>query len=552
MKKHVILLCILLLAVVLRFWGIGFGLPHDRCRPDEFTIAVTALGMGGGDLNPHFFNYPTLFIYLCFAGYVLYYLAGYVLGVFHNSLDLGLAFFIDPSPFYLISRTLSALAGVGSIYVLYVLCRRFFNQRIAGLAALLLAVAPLHVRDSHFGVTDVFMLLLTLIALYYVLAFHESGTAKDAGLAALFAGLAASSKYTAALILAPLALIILLRLRDARRRSALLRIGGLSLAVFALAFFFTSPYIVLDFKNFITDFSFESDHLADGHLGIFLGRGWLYHLRFSLFHGLGGPFLFAGLTGLVLLAVNNRRMAPALLCFPLVYYLAIGRGYTVFCRYSLPLAPFLAIGAAYLIAEVRRRSLPAATIIAVAAIVPAMTVSIQSDHLLAQTDSRVLASQWFEQNVPEQASVLHACSVWAAPRLAMESFGLAVTDSQRVRNNPLLERLRQLRLDYYGRHHIAVYRQFLDQDQLPAVFPPQQLPEWVIVEQSALAGQFTLRPETATMLAERYQLRHTIEAAALPERRNHYDQQDAFYLPLWGFYGVARPGPNLSIYQIKS
>lgn len=552
MKKHTILICILLLAAVLRFWGIGFGLPHDRCRPDEYTIAVTALGMGGGDLNPHFFNYPTLFIYCCFACYALYYVAGYVFGVFHSSLDLGLSFLIDPSPFYLISRTLSALAGVTSIYMLYVLCRRFFNQRIAGLAALLLAVAPLHVRDSHFGVTDVFMLLLTLIALYYVLAFNESGATKDAGLAALFAGLAASSKYTAALILAPLALIILLQLRDAQRRAALLRISGLSLVVFALAFFFTSPYVVLDFKNFIADFSFESDHLADGHLGIFLGRGWIYHLRFSLFHGLGIPFLLAGLAGLVLLAMNYGRIAPALLCFPLVYYLAIGRGYTVFCRYSLPLAPFLAIGAAYLIAEVRRRSWPVAAIIAVAAIVPAMTVSIQSDHLLAQKDSRVLATEWFKDNVHRPTSVLHASSIWGAPRLAMEQIGLASTADQPVRNNPTLDRLTHMRLEYFSRHTIPLYRQFLDEANPLAAFPAQQLPEWVIVEHSALTGQFTLRPETAALLAERYQLRHVIEAAALPQRRNHYDQQDAFYLPLRGFHGVSRPGPNLSIYQIKS
>ncbi|NLP12376.1 glycosyltransferase family 39 protein, partial [bacterium] len=544
MKKHTMLICILLLAAVLRFWGIGFGLPHERCRPDEYTIAVTALGMGGGDLNPHFFNYPTLFIYACFACYALYYGAGHVFGVFQDSLDLGLSFLLDPSPFYLISRTLSALAGVASIYALYVLCRRFFNQRIAGLAALLFAVAPLHVRDSHFGVTDVFMLMLMLIALYHVLAFNESGAAQDAGLAALFAGLAASSKYTAALILAPLALIILLQLRTARRRAALLRLGGLSLAVFALAFFFTSPYVFLDFKNFITDFSFESNHLADGHLGIFLGRGWIYHLRFSLFHGLGAPFLLAGLAGLALLAVTNRGIAPALLCFPLVYYLAIGRGYTVFCRYSLPLAPFLAIGAAYLMAEVHRRSFPAAAIIALAAIVPAITVSIQSDHLLAQKDSRVLASEWFNENVHRPTSVLHASSIWGAPRLAMDQIGLSSTANEPMRNNPTLDRLTRMRLEYFSRHNIPLYRQFLDEVNPLAAFPAQQLPEWVIVEHSALTGQFTLRPETAALLAERYQLRHVIEAAALPERRNHYDQQDAFYLPLRGFHGLSRPGPN--------
>jgi hypothetical protein len=45
--------------------------------------------------------------------------------------------------------------------------------------------------------------------------------------------------------------------------------------------------------------------------------------------------------------------------------------------------------------------------------------------------------------------------------------------------------------------------------------------------------------------------RHAILAARHSER-HVYDQQDAFYVPFDGFDGVARPGPNLSIYERRA
>ena len=92
-QKQFSIFVILLLAALLRIWGLDFGLPNDRCRPDEYMISVVALGMGNGDLNPHFFNYPTLFIYLCFICYGLYFVLGYAAGFFHQPADLGLLLF---------------------------------------------------------------------------------------------------------------------------------------------------------------------------------------------------------------------------------------------------------------------------------------------------------------------------------------------------------------------------------------------------------------------------------------------------------------------------
>src|SRR5947207_9702291 len=53
---------ILPVAAVARFWGICFCLPHPHCRPDEDAISAIAGGLRWGDLNPHTFNYPALFM----------------------------------------------------------------------------------------------------------------------------------------------------------------------------------------------------------------------------------------------------------------------------------------------------------------------------------------------------------------------------------------------------------------------------------------------------------------------------------------------------------
>jgi len=552
LKRRSILI-ILLVAAVLRLWGLDFGLPNDRCRPDEYMIAVVALGMGSGDLNPHFFNYPTLFIYLCFALYSFYFILGYAGGIFHSASDFALAFLIDPTPFYLISRSLSALAGAASVWLIYQLCDRHLHSRfIAVLAALLLAVAPLHVRDSHFGVTDVFMVLMILAALYFTLAFYETGRKNEAIFAAVFAGLSGSAKYTGALILLALGLAIWFRFGKAVLRRQSLTCFGLSLFAFAAAFFLTSPFVLLDMDRFLADFRFEVNHLQAGHLGIDLGRGWFQHLRFSLTYGLGWTFLFAGLVGFYPLLRRHGRKAVLLLCFPLIYYLLIGRGYTVFVRYMLPVIPFLAISAACFIDRLHLHSrwLGAGTVVVILS--SCLLQTVQSDRLLAKKDSRLLAAEWFQQNVPNQATVWFSSSVWGIPRLPLAGETIAAVGASSAEIKPALKKLYQQRLDYYQSRKIAVYEQHMNEGDAFVHAALAEWPQWMVVEQSALAGQYRPPAELQTWLSNLYLLRHSVQAADLTDRRNRYDQQDAFYLPLSGFHGIRRPGPNLWIYQKKS
>src|SRR5262245_19322265 len=58
------LIAIVVLGALLRVIPIWFGLPYAHARPDETTTMGVAVGIQRGDLNPHFFNWPTLTMYV--------------------------------------------------------------------------------------------------------------------------------------------------------------------------------------------------------------------------------------------------------------------------------------------------------------------------------------------------------------------------------------------------------------------------------------------------------------------------------------------------------
>src|SRR4026207_2407584 len=59
--------------LAVRFWGLKFGLPVVYSRPDELLLIGVVIGFFRGDPNPHFFEYPTLYLYVLAGVYCLFY-----------------------------------------------------------------------------------------------------------------------------------------------------------------------------------------------------------------------------------------------------------------------------------------------------------------------------------------------------------------------------------------------------------------------------------------------------------------------------------------------
>jgi len=95
------------------------------------------------------------------------------------------------------SRYLSLLAGIAVFFPFLRLARRLAPPRFAPLAALALAVSPLHIQASITASSEALYLLLMVLCLERLLAALDSGAAVAFALAGLLASLAAITRYDA-------------------------------------------------------------------------------------------------------------------------------------------------------------------------------------------------------------------------------------------------------------------------------------------------------------------------------------------------------------------
>lgn len=515
------LLLIVLAGAILRLVPIWFGLPYLGARPDEEVATGIAARVAAGDLNPRFFHWPSLTFYV-FAG--LFRAAGAIRRLAGS--DGGLS----AAEQLLVARACVALAGTATLVVLFDLGRRVAGPSTGLLAAALLAVAMLHVRDSHFAMTDVLMTLLVTAALALLVRAVDQGEPVRAwrrfAAAGVVAGLAVSTKYNAAAIGASMGAAQLLVWSPDWRSVASPRtwLPSIAFAVACVAGFLVgTPYALLDFGRFASHLYFDFTHLAEGHgLNIDLGRGWSSHLTRSLPYGVGPPAFAAGILGIPLLFRHHLRAGLVVASFAAALYAAVGTGYSVFFRYVLPLVPVLCLTAALAVrhaaAWVAARGL-ASRLVALASfacvtLVTGLVNSVWFDVLLARTDTRVIASRWLAERVRPGEALHDAGDAYA-------SLDLTAVDVDRLPFDPAT-----------GRFGTAEGRK----------------PDWLVLPESPL---FTYaRPPTAlrNLAWREYVLVKTVRATRSRSRAAVYDLQDAFFMPLWGFWTVERPGPTVRIY----
>ena len=514
------LILIVVAGALLRLFPIWFGLPYLRARPDEEVATAIAYRMISGDLHPRFFHWPSFTFYIFAA---LYWVATAI------KRTVALVPVLSEPEQILIGRTFVALAGTATLAVVYAIGRRVRDDITGLIASALLAVAILHVRESHFAMTDTIMTLLVVASLAVLLrGVDQQQPARKVALfaaAGALGGLAASTKYTAAAVLAPVAAAHLLTLRRPWRSAISWRAWHPSLVFalcFACGFLLATPYAVLDFPAFKEGIEFNLWHMRVGQ-GVPLGRGFTYHLTYSLPYGLGPPTYVAGLCGLIVLAFRYWRHGFILLSFVAALYFSLGPGQTVFFRYVLPLVPVLCITAAIAIRHVALWAVPRFRISPAVAlggllsvvIIPALVNSIWFDVLLARTDSRVLAARWLEFNVQAEDTLYDDGGTYVFLDLSRAQFHAWSFDPK---------------TNSFGGAE-------------------GQSPDWLILYESPVSLYANAQLELRDLARREYVLSHAIRPTRARPRAAVYDWQDAFFMPLWGFWTVERPGPTIRIYR---
>lgn len=352
----VVLIAIVGLAAVLRAVGLEYGLPYPLLNPDEQTIVPRAwLMVHGGGPDPHWFNYPTLVMYLIAP-----------FQAWHG----------DPS--YLDARILIAVIGVGAVAATWWLGLRAYGLVAAAIGAAVVAVETTHVSYSHMAVTDIPLTLGIAAAL----ALMVSGRIELAGLAA---GLAMGAKWPGVLLVVPL---LIAGWRQWRRL-------GIAVLLGAAVFLATSPFVLVDFHKAASDaWNTQNIHhtgwLGFEHDGISL-VGFLHRLWGGM-----GPVLAVAALGLAVALYARRKADLILASFVLLYFLNLLTLKSHFDRFVLPLVPPLGVLAG------RVRFL--APVTALLLVFP-LVWSIQKDVRLTKTDTRIVAHTWIEEHLPQGAKV---------------------------------------------------------------------------------------------------------------------------------------------------
>jgi Dolichyl-phosphate-mannose-protein mannosyltransferase len=411
---------IVVLATVLRVIGLKFGLPAVY-NPDEVAIMSRALAFATGDLNPHNFLYPTFYFYALFAWIGASFVVSWIAGLVPSVAAFQTQFFTDPTNIYLAGRLLGVVCGVMTVALTYMMGTRLAGPRAGIAAALFLAVAPTHVRDSHYVKHDVPVTLaiaLAQLAILRVLTQPIDRNLRAAILAGAACGIAFSTHYYAVFLTLPLVLAIVLRASDLGHtwRPAIVRILAAG-ATAAVVFFALSPFILVEPRTALNDIVANRQIVVDraatvGH-GLFANAG--AYARMLWTEAIGWPVLLASIAGGVLLARQQPRHALVLLAFPVAFLLFISNTVAA-SRYLNPVLPTIAVLAGYAVARLAERRPGAigpavATTAAFWALVAAMSVpglllSLRLDFFFRQTDTRTMAQRLIEQDVPPGSTVL--------------------------------------------------------------------------------------------------------------------------------------------------
>jgi Dolichyl-phosphate-mannose-protein mannosyltransferase len=411
-RGGMLLACICLLGLALRIVGLQYGLPAVY-NPDEAAIMSRALGFARGTLNPHNFLYPTFYFYVLFAWVGAYLVFVWLTGRVGSIAALQRLFFTDPTGIYTAGRALGAAAGTITIPFLYGLAARLTDQRTALAAALFIAVAPLHVRDSHYVKHDV-PATLTIVLAYLAMTrvwpcAQENGPRnRNTVMAGIACGAAFSTHYYCVFLALPLALVIVRGWRTRGTGAVVWQLvrGGASML---LAFVALSPFLLVEPLTAWRDITANRQIVIDRAVTSGAFTPAQRYLEMLWMDAAGWPLALLAAIGAMWMLVSSPGRALLLLAFPLPFLVFISNTAPA-TRYLNPVLPFMSIFAAWTIAmlaaRVGARSALVFWLLTGLAAAPALRAAVASDLFMRMDDTRSLAERYIESVIPSGATIL--------------------------------------------------------------------------------------------------------------------------------------------------
>jgi UDP-N-acetylglucosamine transferase subunit ALG13 len=410
---------VLALALILRLWGIGWGLPNGQTRsvsyhPDENTYLHHIATANPSELDFVIDSSRQTVVPYTLAALLA---SADAVGWFElqPSEDYYIAHPEEAAKIYLLGRFISLVTAALTVVLLYWVVRRSFPDApkwLAPLGALFLAVVPGHVINSHYLETDIPVTFLVLLTVCWMVKLVELGRLRDYFLVGISTGLAINTKWSALPLLPLLAIAHCMRQPEWRRLTTIFGTGQFKrLLVLGLAltitFFLTNPYAALHPTTLIHSAG-ESSSSLFADTGI---RPLVINLTTLLIEtlptSLGWGLYLLGVAGLVYVSVSRRRttMDTLALLWVLLFGSIVASTEQATIGRTSPLIPFLVVLAVSALARLRTwavHSRPNSAAIAIwiaLSVSLALGVSIVTDLFFCCSDTaRQDSSHWILEN----------------------------------------------------------------------------------------------------------------------------------------------------------
>ena len=399
----------------LRYPLVGGGMPYFYSEDEGHHFNRLVNMVKAGDLNPHYFNKPSLHFYLRMPAVAAAFLwsaradelqsiqdidtenpfglAGYAWGVSHPRIVMWV-------------RSVSIILSLLIILVTFLLTAWLVRSPwIAVGAAWLVACSPALVTDSAKIGVDTLMTFMCLLTIYFAIRTVREPTLGLIVLTGLCAGLAISSKYNAApIIVLPLAACVL-----SRQCTALGAAAALTTPV--LGFFIGTPFAVIDIPQFLDGMAFEVRHYGVLGHGAATGEPGLPQARFYLgwmTNAAAGALPTAlGILGTVAIVWRRGRTGGLFLLFPLLFGILMVNQKVNFTRNMLVMIPVVCVLALVTVEEMTRwlisrkwpPRVPSVALVPVLVLLVSLeplarSIGEHRDRISLAPDNRVAVSSW--------------------------------------------------------------------------------------------------------------------------------------------------------------
>lgn len=434
-----ILFLLTLIGGFLHFYNLNWGAPF-YFHPDERNIASAVSQLHfQNQMNPHFFAYGALPIY-----------AIYFTTVVANYISQWLQISTQSQPFtatfeqaILVGRTFSALFATLLIPTLYLIGKKFKDEKTGLWSAFFATTSVGFIQFAHFGTFEMWLTFFGVLLFWLSLNYlYKQNTPKLIFMALVFGILVAIKVTSLALLPIPLALVLAKQFKFYKSESGsknheswktkilihnslfiiLLRTIKdivLFLIISLLVYCLTNPYVFLDQKDFFSSMNYESS-VALGTLPVFY-TDIFYNTTpvvYQVLHVF--PFLLNPLMIILFILafvylfwqmIKTKSQSYAILyTFFLILLLSQAFLFVKWTRYMVPTLPFI-----YLIIAIAISSLRSLTtkISSIKYLVLSMLIVVSIIFAFAyfktafiDPDSRIDALSFAQHAIPVDATIL--------------------------------------------------------------------------------------------------------------------------------------------------